>query len=111
MVPMKSLMTGLFFAAMSLPAFAQDGTFVRSMCMSGDAEQVALCAGYTTGLAQSLMLTNRVESPLGNFCAGDFEPKDGGALLLEWLDAHPDKDGQDAAGSMMMALQDAFPCP
>lgn len=78
--------------------------------MSESKEQVALCVGYTTGLAQSLLLTNRVKSLLGNFCPGDFQPKNAGALVLEWLDAHPDRRNQDIAGTMLMALKDKFPC-
>jgi len=110
MAPMKSLMTGLFLVALIAPVSANDGNFVRSMCMSEDAEQVALCVGYTTGLAQSLMLSNKVDSALGNFCASEFRPQDGGALMLEWLDAHPQMHDQDAAGTMLMALLDAYPC-
>lgn len=101
----------MMFVALSAPSLAHDGNFVRQMCLSGDAEQVALCVGYTTGLAQSLMLTNKVESALGNFCAADLQPQDAGAIMLEWLDAHPEASTQDAAGTMMMSLQDAFPCP
>lgn len=108
---MKSIAIGVLVAALAAPAAAQDGNFVRSMCLSGDKEQVALCVGYTTGLTQALMLSNRVESPLGNFCAEGLSPQDGGALMLEWLDVHPDMHQQDAAATMMMALLDAHPCP
>lgn len=104
-------MVGTALVLLAAPAAAQDAQFVRNMCMSEDAEQVALCVGYTAGLAQALMLNNRVENRLGNFCEGDFSPQDGGAVLLEYLDQNPSQHDQDAAATMHQAMLDRFPCP
>lgn len=107
---MKTLLTGAALLLLAAPAAAFDGQFVRDMCLSDDAEQVSLCAGYTTGLAQSLMLTNRADNPLGNFCQDALRPQEAGALMLEYLDANPDEHSQDASAVMLMALIDRFPC-
>lgn len=107
---MKIFIVAAALTGLAAPAIAYDGQFVRDTCMSGDEKAESLCAGYATGLAQSLMLSNKFESPMGNFCEGSFQPQEAAAVLLEYLDANPEKHSEDAAGVMLQAMIDRFPC-
>ena len=95
----------------TLPATAYDGTFVRNSCLSDDGEMVAMCVGYTTGITQTLILSNNwMDSDLGHFCNDTLAPEDGTAIILEYLDAYPADADEDASVLMLAALQDRFPC-
>lgn len=107
---MKFVAVAATLAALASPAGAYDGQFVQKTCLSGDPSSEAMCVGYATGLAQSLMLANKFENPMGNFCEGDFQPSDAAEVVLEYLDLHPDMQTEDGAALMMRAMLDRFPC-
>lgn len=111
----KILSAALACTALAWPsgAVAYDGKFVRAACLADKQETVALCVGYATGLGQALILATRwsktgLPTP---FCApDDYQPKDTAAVMLEYMDAHPDEEGWDGAALALAALADKFPC-
>jgi hypothetical protein len=94
-------------------ALAFTGQFVRDACMSGDEKMESMCVGYAAGIGQTLILSNRWagEQMPAKFCPpDDFQPNDTAALMLEYLDEHPDEHSLDAAVVGLSALNGAFPC-
>jgi hypothetical protein len=109
----RLLFIAALWVALTGPAQAFTGQFIRDACLSADETQVAMCVGYTTGIGQTLILANRwaADSMLFHFCAPhDFQPQGTGALILEHLDRYPDEHKLDASALGLAAFQEAFPC-
>lgn len=107
---MRTIPVLILTLTLSAPVHAQSGTLVRAMCLAEDKEAVSMCVGYTTGLAHALVTTRSTADRF--FCPpSDFEPQGGGEVLLEFLDAHPEWENEDAAEAMLTALIDKYPCP
>lgn len=73
-------------------------------------------AGFCLGLVQGVINTNRIyQSMVGNralFCTPDsFINNQGVRIVAKYLYEHPEKLHMNDTLLVIMALEDAFPCP
>lgn len=110
---MRTLLAGIALLLLATPTQAFNGASLRKLCLSSNPEYVAMCTGWATGVGQTLIMANRWtgETMPSSFCApDDYQPEETGALILEYLDAHPDHEQMDLAVVGLAALSDRFPC-
>lgn len=111
---MKKLIIAAFTIASiqsASPANAMfyDGNDVLRFCGS-EQEDVMQCAGFIVGVVDSF---NRIP----NRTKGCFETPEGATVrqlrdvVVKWLEAHPEDRHLPGAGLVMLALNNAFPCP
>ncbi len=89
-------------------AHALSGDDLTRVCTDKDATREALCVGYVSGVSETL--TSVLQT--SGICAPDSVSL--GKLItvvVDYIDAHPEKRHSSAVPLVWSALVDAWPCP
>lgn len=74
---------------------------------------VTYCAAYLGGFLDGHMMTHLLNEQPPAFCSpfDGIGGEQGARIVVKWLNDHPEKLHLDNGLVVMMAMQDAFPCP
>jgi hypothetical protein len=89
-------------------AYALSGDDLVGVCTDKDETREALCVGYVSGVSETL--TNVLQT--SGICAPDSVSL--GKLItvvVDYINAHPEKRQSSAVPLVWSALVDAWPCP
>ena len=105
---LKPLLCAAMAAVLCAPAaWAQDAGQLNAECAAPDR---AFCAAYVAGVVDTLRMLS-YKTAGGFFCAPQGTPPERYlSVTTAYLDAHPDRMKFNAAGEVMLALMQAFPC-
>lgn len=105
---LRAIFFGAIFATLCLsPVLAEDAGQLREQCARGDQPP---CAAYVAGVVDTLR-TLSYKTAGGFFCSPQGTPDEQYfSVTTSYLAAHPDNSKYNAAGEVMLALMQAFPC-
>ena len=92
----------------------ESGNDLLGVCSDGSGIMQNYCNGYAVGVADALMAVNAMQAngyPVPSACIPkDVKTEQVRDVVVQFLNAHPEKPHQPAAGHALVALQAAFPC-
>jgi len=94
----------------------ESGNDLIGLCSDGRVAFESYCRGYAVGVADALMAVNAMKAngyaiPTACIPSGEHvKSEQVRDVVLQYLNAHPEKRHEPAAGHALMALQAAFPC-
>ena len=94
----------------------ESGNDLIQVCSDDHHFNQAYCKGYAVGVADALMAVNAMKAngyaiPTACIPSGEHvKSEQVRDVVLQYLNAHPEKRHEPAAGHALMALQAAFPC-
>src|SRR5690348_3802091 len=101
------------FSAISMGRF-ELGNDLLGVCSDDHHFNQAYCKGYAVGVADALMAANAMKAngyEVPSACIpNNVKSEQVRDVLVQYLNAHPEKRHEPAAGHALLALQAAFPC-
>lgn len=88
---------------------AKNGSVIHRMCKSADKVKTlsVMCNSYLDGYLDAAKHFGKGGAA---FCLAEGDHKRAPAVVIEWIEAHPESLSQPAAGVLQHALAANFPC-
>jgi len=110
-IALAGLLVGMGLAAPS-GALGYSAELIVRACTDADAAKRAMCSGYITGIAQTLMVTNTILVDGARFCPPpDLSLEQAFTVIHDFAMDREDLIDEDAVVVGGRALQSAYPCP